>query len=184
MDLKEFDVYSEERQLNELHNQNFPKWFERKKQLSLQTKFSLNDIIEYLEYGISSYFQDNWIIRKIAFYDEITKKIDLCYYAILDDFDSVIRSLVKKGSKNEEEINQNIEFLQKNDMMFLIGSKELKIESRDQLFDAIENSDNEKRNYLEEHFFNFPKDLDGLYNIIVDHINRKNNQGYSYTKKS
>lgn len=176
-----FDYETEAEKIGKI--ENFKLEYEQKKQFKEKTKFSLEEIFEYLEYALSSYKQQEWLIIQVLFYDEKTNKVDLKYYAIEKYFEYVIKRFIRKGTNSEQYINMQIDFLERNKMMFLLGTKSTTVKKREDIFSFKDLANQEQRNYLEEEFFNFPQEYDFLYNIIVDHINRKNNLGYSYTKK-
>lgn len=176
MELQGFDYLNEKTQLENLRSQNFGLWLKSQKDLLEKTKFSLSEITEYLEHGICSLTQGNWTIRRIAFLDEENKTVDLAYYAVDSDFDTLLNSLVRKGSKVEKEVENAIRFLKENDLIFLLGKKDFHFQKRTQIFTKIKEIENKQENYLENNFFKFPISWDQLYQIIIDHINRKNNQ--------
>lgn len=182
MNIQGFDYIQEKTRLNELKKQNFGLWLRTKNELLQKTKFSLNEVTEYLEHGICQLKKENWTIRRIAFYDEETKQVDLAYYALDNGFDELLKSLVKRGSKADKEVQESIDFLKKNDLIFLMGNISFYCQKRAQLFDQIDRIENEQKNYLEEEFFHFPIAFENLYNVIIDHINRKNNNIGSYKK--
>mgnify|MGYP004647338919 FL=1 len=183
MENQGFNYELEAEKISDLFNQNYKLGLEAKNSFRNKTKFSLDEVLEYLIYSISKANNEKWTIRRVVFYNDITNKVDLNYYAIDDSFDSIFKGFVRRGTDSEKEILEQIEIISRNEMMIKLGSKSKIVKGREEVFDFVTESDEEQRNYLEEGFFTFPKEYDFLYNIIIDHINRKNNSKV-YTKKA
>lgn len=183
MENQGFDYEMEAEKINNLFNEDLKSALLAKKDFREKTAFSLEEILEYLEYTISKTKQEKWVIRKILFYNSDTNKVDLQYYAIEETFDTLFRSFIRRNTEVEKETIKYIEIMKNNEMMVLLGTKTKTVKSREEVFDSIIKSDEEQRNYLEEDFFKFPQEYDYLYKIIIDHINRKNNDKHPYTKK-
>lgn len=183
MENQGFNYELEAEKINKLSNQNYKLWLEETTKFRNKTKFSLDEVLEYLIYFISKANNEKWTIRRVVFYNDITNKVDLNYYAIDDSFDPIIKSFVRRGTESEKETLEQIDFISRNEMMIKLGSKSKIVKGREEVFDFVTESDEEQRNYLEEGFFTFPKEYDFLYDIIIDHINRKNNSKV-YTKKA
>ncbi len=183
MENKGFNYEFEAEKISKLSNQSYKLWLEEITKFRNKTKFSLDEVLEYLIYSISKANNEKWTIRRVVFYNDITNKVDLNYYAIDDSFDPIIKSFVRRGTESEKETLEQIEIISRNEMMIKLGSKSKIVKGREEVFDFVTESDEEQRNYLEEGFFTFPKEYDFLYNIIIDHVNRKNNSKV-YTKKA
>lgn len=149
-----------------------------------KSKFRLYDVLGYLEIGLNEITNNKWSMDKIIYYNEETKRMTLYYYAIDKKFEKHIKTLVKVGTEKEKHMNTNMKNLEDNNLMNVFGVVTVVLNDKYEIFDAIEEIEDKEDNYLENGFFGFSKELDGLYDIIIDHINRKNNGGYSYTKKA
>ena len=166
------------------HPSHYKDFMEERNALYQKSKFRLCDILEYLEIGLKKITNDKWAMNKLIYFNEETKRMTLYYYAINKRFDKHIRTLVKVGSEKEKTTNTNMKNLEDNNLMNVFGVVTVVLNDKYEIFDAIEEIEDKEDNYLENGFFGFSKELDGLYDIIIDHINRKNNGGYSYTKKA
>ena len=89
MENQGFNYELEAEKISDLFNQNYKLGLEAKNSFRDKTKFSLDEVLEYLIYSISKANNEKWTIRKVVFYNDITNKVDLNYYAIDDSFDSI-----------------------------------------------------------------------------------------------
>lgn len=179
-----FDYIEEMKSLHQLKDKNLSLFLKNRSNLREKSKFSLQEIMEYLEIGISKLKQEDWCIRRMAVLDEKTQTLDIEYYALDDVFDSGIKVYARKGTESDEDNKVYIKYLKQTGFMFCIGHKSFQGVTRKTMFNIINDFEEKQSNYLEDNFFHFPKEFDGLYDIIIDHINRKNNSRSSFTKKS
>ncbi len=181
---KRFDYIKEMKELHQLKGKNLSLFLKNRNELREKAKFSLQEIMEYLEIGVSKLKQEAWSIRRTVVLDEKEQTLDIQYYAVEDGFDSDIKAYTRKGTESDRNNKELMEYLQKIGFMFCIGHKSFKKVTRDTMYRIIDDFEEEQNSYLEDDFFRFPKELDGVYDYIIDHINRKNNSGISFTKKS
>ena len=181
-----FDYLEEAKKVELLttHPSNYKDYMEERNELLEKSKFRLCDIFEYLEIGLKKITNDSWVMDKIIYYNEETKRMTLYYYMVNKKFYKPFKKFVKVGSEKEDSINHNIRVLEDYNEMIVYGTATSLLNDKNEIFDEIERFEQVEDNYLEQGFFGFSKELDGLYDIIIDHINRKNNGGYSYTKKA
>lgn len=179
-----FDYIKERERLEQIKGENFCLFLQNRKMLREKAKFSLQEIMEYLEIGVSTLKQEAWSIHRTVVLDEQEQTLDIQYYAVEDRFDSNIKAYTRKGTESDKNNKELMRNLQQTGFMFVIGHKSFKKVTRNTMYRIIDDFEEEQNSYLEDNFFRFPKELDGVYDYIVDHINRKNNSGISFTKKS